>query len=377
VAAGRSSQTTAGRVRKNEVVTAESLSRAVEEFLAGSRAAVVVENGAVAFDLAQAHYSISGEHNKCVLHLWSNERNVVRRVLDIEVGKEVLRLAVQKLGQARPTKIEICRQNDRRTPTAKKAARAAYQRALERMLERRFPGFRIDRLTTAVDLEHSFGPIYARGLIRKGQSAFTVLGVNSQETQASVDAALTFGILWLDACRHAQAAKLHVEGLELFLPRGASRLTRERMAHLDPSAAKWHLWEFDEHEDYAVELDVSDRGNVATRLTHAFDAQAASERFATPISAVRSLMPEVETAMRSVFAAMGWSLRAPGSRKPRNSVGVQNSYSVLAHRNMCSTSKTPQLSSSWCEASAKYGTRKGRAITFCGGCIRNAGWNRW
>jgi hypothetical protein len=206
---------------------------------------------------------------------------------------------VQKLGQARPTKLEICRQNDRRTPTAKKAARAAYQRALERMLERRFQGFRVDRLTTAVDLEHSFGPIYARGLICKGQSAFAVLGVNSQETQSSVDAALTFGILWLDACRHAQAAKLHVEGLELFLPRGASRLTRERMAHLDPRAAKWHLWEFDEHEDYAVELDIGDRGNVATRLTHAFDEEAARERFAEAIASVRRIMPEVETAINS------------------------------------------------------------------------------
>ena len=59
-----------------------------------------------------------------------------------------------------------------------------------------------------MDLEHSFGPIYARGLLRQGQSAFAVLGVNGQETQASIDAALTFGILWLDSCRQTQAGKL-------------------------------------------------------------------------------------------------------------------------------------------------------------------------
>ena len=28
-----------------------------------------------------------------------------------------------------------------------------------------------------------------------------VLGVNASETQSSIDAALTFGILWLDVCR--------------------------------------------------------------------------------------------------------------------------------------------------------------------------------
>ena len=59
-----------------------------------------------------------------------------------------------------------------------------------------------------MDLERSFSPVYARGVVRKGRSAFAVLGVNGQETQASVDAALTFGLLWLDACREREAGQL-------------------------------------------------------------------------------------------------------------------------------------------------------------------------
>src|SRR2546430_2300845 len=120
---------------------------------------------------------------------------------------------------------------DRRTPTAKRMARLAYQRALRRMLERRFSGYTVHQLTTSVNLEHSFGPIYARGLIKQGQSAFAVLGVNAQETQASIDAALTFAILWLDHCR--QKGRYLVEGLKLFLPMRTSALTRERMACLN------------------------------------------------------------------------------------------------------------------------------------------------
>jgi hypothetical protein len=280
-------------------VTAEALVRTVEDFLTGSRDAVVIENGAVAFDLASAKYAVSGEHNKCVLHLWSAERNVVRRVLEAEVRNEVLRLAVQRLGQAKPIKLEICRERDRRTPTAKKAARTAYQQKLQRVLERRFSGFKVERLTTAVDLERSFGPIYARGLIRRGQSAFAVFGVNGQETQASIDAALTFGILWLDGCRQAQAGKAAVEGLKLFLPAGSSALTRERMAHLNRRAAKWQLYELDEREDGVREVDVSDRGNVATRLVHATDESATRERFAECIARVRRVMPEAEIAVLS------------------------------------------------------------------------------
>jgi hypothetical protein len=170
-------------------MTPDALMRTVEDFLAGARDAVVLDDGAVLFDLARAKYSISGERNECVLHLWSDERNLVRRVLDVEVKNEVLRLAVQRLGQTRPSKLEICRQRDRRTPTAKRAARLAYQRSLQGTLERRFSAYDASRLSTAVDLERSFGPIYARGILRRGQSGFAVLGVNPQETQSSIDAA--------------------------------------------------------------------------------------------------------------------------------------------------------------------------------------------
>jgi hypothetical protein len=162
----------------------------------------------------------------------------VRRVLDAEVKNGILRLAVQRLGQSRPTKLEICRERDRRSPSAKKAARAAYEHKLRRALERHFPGFNITRLISGIDLEESFGPIYARGMPRQGQSGFAVLGVNAQETQASIDAALTFGILWLDVCRTGQTGKVLVEGPTFFVPMGrTSALVRERMANLNRDAS--------------------------------------------------------------------------------------------------------------------------------------------
>ena len=96
-------------------MTNEGLLRTLEEFLSESSGAVVIEDGAMLFDLAEAKYSISGEHNKCLLHLWSQERNIVRRVLDVESKGETLRVVVQRLGQTHPTKLEICRERDRRT----------------------------------------------------------------------------------------------------------------------------------------------------------------------------------------------------------------------------------------------------------------------
>ena len=280
-------------------MTPEALSRTVQEFLSQASGAVVLEDGALAFDLERAKYSISGEYNKCLLHLWSAERNTVRRVLDAEVKNGTLRLAVQRLGQSRPTRLEICRERDRRSPSAKKAARANYEQKLRHALERHFPGFAIKRLTTGVDLEKSFGPVYARGLLRRGQSAYAVLGVNGQETQASIDASLTFGILWLDVCRQASAGKALVEGLHLFVPQGSSALVRERIANLNRAAANWSLFEFDERHDAVVEIDCSDRGNVATRLVHAPNEAAALERFAQSIQKIRAILPNCEVAVLS------------------------------------------------------------------------------
>src|SRR5271169_4540865 len=283
----------------NSLVTPDALTRTVQDFLSDASGAVVLEDGAVTFDLAQARYSISGDYNKCLLHLWSAERNTVRRVLEAEVKNGMLKLAVQRLGQSRPTKLEICRERDRRSPSAKKAARASYEQKLRRALEHHFPDFVITRLTTAVDLEKSFGPIYARGLLRKGQSAFAVLGVNASETQASIDAALTFGILWLDVCRNSSAGKFLVEGLHLFVPRACSALVSERMANLNRSAAKWSLFELDERHDALVEIDCTDRGNITTRLVHATNEAAALERFADSIARIHAILPNCEVAVLS------------------------------------------------------------------------------
>lgn len=277
---------------------AADLQSLIREFLAGAPRAVAIEDGEVVFDFATAKYSVSGEHDRCVLHIWSPERNSVRRVLDAQVKADVLKLTIHKFGQSRPAKLEICRDRDRRTPTAKRSARTAYAAKLRHQLERMFFGCTIEKLTTEMDLERSFGPVYARGLVRQGTTGFAVLGVNSQEDQGSVDAALTFGVLWLNACRQRDT-KCYVEGLKLFVPPRRSAMVRARLAHLEREAAKWQVYEFNERDDTVEELDCTDSGNIETHLVHAPDTDAARERFADAITRVQSVVPEAEVEVRS------------------------------------------------------------------------------
>ena len=279
-------------------ISADSLSRLLESFLAESPHAIVIENGEPLFDFATARYSVSGE-GKCVLHLWSEERNAVRRVLDAELRSRVLHLSVLRFGQSRPTVLEICADRDQRTPTALRAIRGRYRQVFERVLMRQYPGWKLDSVSSRADLEHSCSPVYTRGLLRMGQSAFAVLGVNAEENQPSIDAALTFGILWMDRQREQLAGRAHVAGLKLFLPAGRAEVVRQRMAHLNRDAAKWQLYELDERAETCEPVDCDDSGNIVTRLVRAIDVSAAHDRFAASIARIQALAPESEAHVES------------------------------------------------------------------------------
>ena len=271
------------------------LTRALQDFLSQARCAAVFENDEELFIFAEgedsARYSISGDDTKCLLHLWSSERNLVRRVLECEAKKDSLVLSVQRFGQAKPARLEIVRDRDRRTVAARKSARMTYARLLERVLARSFPDLTASRLSSAVDLERSFGPIYARGTLGRGRTTFAVLGINAEESQASIDAALTFGLLWLDSCRESQQKQV-VEGLKLIVPRGTSAALRERMACLNGAAAKFELYEREQREHALEALDCSDRGNIRTNLVRAVDQERARERFSQVIRKVLAVTPQ-------------------------------------------------------------------------------------
>ncbi len=279
-------------------ISAALLTRMMEQFLASAPDALAVEDGEVLFDFGTAKYSVSGE-GKCILHLWSEDRNTVRRVLNAEMKGRTLRLNVMRFGQAQSKLLEICADRDRRTGALKRSLRAQYQRVLQRVLLREYRGFKVEHLSGSPDLEHSFSRVYTRAVLRAGQSAFAVLGVNAEETQSSVDAALSIGILWMDHQRQHLAGRAHVEGLKLFLPPGRSEIVRQRVAHLNAAAAKWQIFELDERSEICEPVDSSDSGNIMTRLTRAVDARAARERFAASIARIHALAPAAEITIES------------------------------------------------------------------------------
>ncbi len=274
---------------KPELSPAE-LALSLEQFFAQHPRAALLEDGRVLFEMTAAHYSISAEHGRCVLHLWSEERNMVRTVVGLEARKETLRIRVRRLGAQRPQSLEVLRDRDQRTPATRALSRTRYLHLLERLLTRHFNDYKIESLRTAMDLEHSFGPAYARGLLVRGQQCWALIGVNAEESQATIDGVLTLGILWLAYCREHGAGKRVCHGLKVLLPAGCGHTTRARMAWLNRNLAQWELYEVGAGEDLEA-IDTADQGNLKMRLVHAFNPAAAIERAQDGLARIQRLLP--------------------------------------------------------------------------------------
>ena len=277
--------------QQDAAASAGRLAQSIESYLADYPAAALLEDGRVLFDMRFAHYAVNESHGRCLLQLWSEERNLVRTVVEVQERAQCLRLMTRRMGATKPQALELVPTSDRRTPTARDAGRRNYQRLLERVLTRRFLDEKVDGFRSAMDLEHSFGPAYVRGRLLRGTAADAVIGVAEAESAAMVDGILTLGILWLDHCRQRGDGRRHFGGLKVIVPAGAWRTTAERMAWLNHAAADFHLFTLDERSEELASVDFRDTGNLESRLVHAFSPAAAIERCQAGIDKLLALVP--------------------------------------------------------------------------------------
>ncbi len=268
--------------------TAAELERALAD-LAASGPVEVHENSKWLAVLAPLHYEVRRQGNATLLHLWSDERNLVRRVLRIaEQSPERMVLEVQRFGRSKPDRLEFVRAGAERP--ARRLAREKFRERFRELLAQQFPDEQIDSLTTAADLEHSLSGCFTRGLLRRGQRAWAVLGVSAAEPAATMDAILTYGLVWLDRTRAHSRGRV-VAGLRLFLPEDATRVTTHRLSALEPSSHV-EVYELNETRWRARPVDARDIGNLATWLTPRRELDFALAEARKDIEPIRQLAPE-------------------------------------------------------------------------------------
>jgi hypothetical protein len=248
----------------------------------------VCEDGERLAELAKFQFEVQQKGSARFVHLWSDERNLVRRVLRVaEEAAGRLVLEVQRFGKSKPGRLEFLSVEGR---PAARVSREKFRARFRRLLLTQYPDEQIESLTSAPDLEHSFSGSYTRGVTRRGQRAWAVLGVSSAEDAPTIDAALTFGLLWLDWTR-TRGGRYAVEGLRLILPEGTARVASHRLQAIEKSA-NVELYELNEAAWRVRRIDPRDAGNLLTWLTPRREAEETRAAAKDAIERVMSLAPD-------------------------------------------------------------------------------------
>jgi len=249
----------------------------------------VMEDGELLAGLSPFQFEVREQGGRVLLHVWSAERNLARRVLAVgDSTAHSLAVEVQRFGRSRPGRLEFALTG--RPRTAVRLTRAMFRTRFGHILAEQFPDEEIEALTSSPDLEHSFSGSYTRGLMRRGQRAWAVMAASPSESTATVDAMLSYALLWLDWNRR-RPRRGTVAGLRLFLPARAGRLTAHRLQALDTSTAI-ELYELDLDARRVPRVDPQDIGNLETWLTPLREADETLAAAKADIERITSLAPE-------------------------------------------------------------------------------------
>src|SRR5665213_1467772 len=222
-----------------------TLTEALERLRSAGRLEVH-EDGAWLAALEGFRYEVRERGNTVLLHLWSEQRSLVRRVLSVvdqagldkrEARSEQpsgasLAIEVERFGRASPSRLEFAVSAGERA--AGRIAREQFRARFRDLLTEQFPDEKIASLATAADLRHSLSGNYTRGMVETGSCAWAVIAAAPEESAATCDGMLTFGLLWLNVARESAQRKT-IAGLRLFFPAGAGRVIARRLQAVSAS----------------------------------------------------------------------------------------------------------------------------------------------
>src|SRR5260370_5683658 len=119
----------------------------------------VHENGEWVAGLDGLQYEVRCQGDTTLLHLWSAQQSLVRRVISVEEhSPDSVVVEVARLGHTRHAKLELLVQGAIRQTG--RVGREQFRIRLGRLLNDLFPDETVDSLTTAADLQHSLSGSY-------------------------------------------------------------------------------------------------------------------------------------------------------------------------------------------------------------------------
>ncbi len=258
------------------------------EALFASGPVEVRENGARVAQLADFQYEARTQGSGTLLHLWSAERTLARRVVRIaEQSTGRLVIEAEHFGRTKPDRLEFTAGEE--LPAAR-LTREQFREAFAELLRAQFPDEEIVALAASADLKHSLSGNYTRALLRGRDASWAALAVAPGESAATIDAALTFGLVWMDYARGRAKAGCFA-GLRLFLPEGTGKLLAHRAKALRTSI-NVEFYELNAALGRARRVDANALGNVMTWLVARREVEGILAQAAPQMDPIRRMAPD-------------------------------------------------------------------------------------
>ncbi len=275
---------------------AEELQASLQEF-AAEGAADLCENGSRLAPLSKLSWEVRGPVDQPLLHIWSEQYNLTRRVIAITDHSETrLVLAVERFGRTRPDRLEFVRMDFERP--VREVAREEFCARLKNILAAEFPDETVESITSSADLEHSLSGNYARGLLKRGSSYTAFLAVPGGESQDTVNNSLTFGVLWLERVRQT-VHRGTVGGLRVIVPKDSFNIVAHRLPALE-RGVNIEIYELDAARDGLDKIDARSAGNLQTWLVPLRESETLLTRARAEVEPIVALDPQAISVHPSV-----------------------------------------------------------------------------
>ena len=242
--------------------SAEAARDAIEAFLQSARQPALLEPGEELLALTSENYELSLRADRLTLQAWDRTRNLTRRVMDVRQDSAArLELAIQRFGgrEGQVFLLDLSRRAG--AEMGRRSGRLVFRERFRIFLRRQFPEWTLAELSAEPDLEHSLSPSFPRAFLKHGQHAWAAIACPVEGDAAAV---VTFALIWLSYLR-ARERRVTVEGLAIYVPQRSESAPSLRLLCLNPSAARFELFTYDEHDEI-VRIDAHDHGNLDTRL---------------------------------------------------------------------------------------------------------------
>jgi hypothetical protein len=237
---------------------------AIEAFLQNAREPALLEPGEDLLHLTPDNYTLDMRASKLTLQAWDRTRNWTRRVVDIASATNArMEMTVERFArrQGQMFLLDLSRRGG--ADMGKRSGRLVFRERFRLMLLRQFAGWKLDELTAEANLQHSLSPAFPRALLVHGHHGFAAIACPPDGDAGSV---LSFALIWLQYLRDRER-RIGVEGLAIYLPAQKERATALRMLCLNPDAARFELFTYDDLDE-VVRIDPRDHGNLDIHLEH-------------------------------------------------------------------------------------------------------------